>query len=63
MISPGLFNLVRMLFIHGRDAYERATLDAPEYERRQNARTAEGCVGCFLVLMVLAFLLVAVLRS
>jgi hypothetical protein len=51
-----ILNIVRILFIYGRDKYERATLSSKEYERRQSERAQTGCLGCLVVMVGLIFL-------
>lgn len=51
-----IFNLIRILFIYGRDQYERAALSPKEYEKRQNERARNGCVGCLAIVIVLIVL-------
>jgi hypothetical protein len=57
---PPLLNLIRLLFVHGRDQYERVTLPAKEYQKRQDQRSRNGCIGCLVFLMIPVALLIAI---
>jgi hypothetical protein len=63
LLDPRLLNLVRVLFVSGRDVYERKTLDSKEYDRRQDERSRSGCIGCLVVLGLLAVFLLLALNS
>jgi hypothetical protein len=63
MIDPRWVTVVRILFISGRNLYERNTLGREEYHRRQEQRDIEGCVGCFVLFVIAILMIVFLMRS